>query len=85
MGIYTFNGLGRTYIQTNQFERAEAVLARGVKTGRTIHAETPEMAETLELYETVLRALSKQSEAENLHAEAARIRAELLLTIRATP
>ena len=85
MGLYTLNGLGRTYMQTNQFERAEAVLARAVKTGRTIHAETPEMAQALELYETVLRALSKQSEAENLHAEAARIRAELLLTIRATP
>ena len=69
-------------METNQLDRAQSLLARAAETGHVIKAHTPEMAETLELYSTVLRRLSKRSEAENLHAEAALIRAELALTTR---
>jgi tetratricopeptide (TPR) repeat protein len=82
MGLYTLYGLGRSCMERNQLERAEAILARAVDTGRMIRARTPEMAITLELYAAVLRSLSKPFEAQNLHSEAAGIRAELLLTTR---
>jgi tetratricopeptide (TPR) repeat protein len=82
MAVHTLYGLGRSCVERNQLERAQELLARAVTAGRTIRARTPEMALTLELYAAVLRNLSRRSEAENLHAEAAGIRAELILTTR---
>jgi tetratricopeptide (TPR) repeat protein len=82
MAINTLYSLGRISMETNQLDRAQSLLARAAETGHAIKARTPEMAETLELYSTVLRRLSKRSEAENLHTEAALIRAELALTTR---
>ena len=82
MGLTTLNGLGRTSMEKNQLERAENLLARAVETGRTLRARTPEMADTLELYSTILGKLSKRSDADNFHTEAARLRAEMALTIR---
>ncbi len=83
MGLYTLYGLARTYMKVNQLERAEPPLARAVEIGHAIRARTPEMAETLELHSTLLQSLSKGSEAEKLHTEALRIRAELAWTTRA--
>jgi tetratricopeptide (TPR) repeat protein len=85
MSLYALYGLAQTYLERNQLERAEPLLAQAVNTGHMVRAKTPEMAETLELYSSVLRSLSKYSEAENLHTEAARIRAELVLTMRVFP
>jgi tetratricopeptide (TPR) repeat protein len=83
MGLKSLYALGRISMEKNQLDRAQSLLGRAVETGRAISARTPEMAETLELYGKVLGLLSKNSEAENLHTEAARIRAELALTTRA--
>lgn len=82
MGLNTLHGLGRTYAQENELQRAEPLLARAVETGRAIKAQTPQMAEALDLYSAVLRSLSRHREAENLRTEAARIRGELALTTR---
>jgi tetratricopeptide (TPR) repeat protein len=83
MGISALYGLALTSVERNQLDRAQSLLARAVEAGRTIRARTPEMAETLELYSTVLRRLSRSSEAENLHSEAVLIRTERALTTRA--
>jgi tetratricopeptide (TPR) repeat protein len=83
MGINTLYGLALTSVEKNQLDRAQSLLARAVQTGRAIRARTPEMADTLELYSTVLKRLSRSPEAENLHTEAALIRTELALTTRA--
>lgn len=83
MILNTLYGLGRISMEKNQLDRAQSLLARAVETGRTTQARTPAMAETLELYGKLLRTLSRYSEAENLHIEASRIRAELALTTRA--
>jgi tetratricopeptide (TPR) repeat protein len=82
MGLYTLYGLGRSYMERNQLERAREFLARAATVGHTIRARTPEMGATLESYAAVLRNLSRRSEAENVRDEAARIRAERALTIR---
>jgi hypothetical protein len=83
MGLKSLYGLARISMEKNQLDRAQSLLGRAVETGRAISARTPEMAETLELYGKLLDLLSKNSEAANLHTEAARIRAELALTTRA--
>jgi tetratricopeptide (TPR) repeat protein len=83
MAINSLYGLGRISMEKNQLDRAQSLLGRAVETGRAISARTPAMAETLELYGNLLGLLSKNPEAENLHIEAARIRAELALTTRA--
>jgi tetratricopeptide (TPR) repeat protein len=85
LGMATLYGLGQISIARNQLERAQTLLARAVETGRSIGARTPEMAETLDLYSNLLRTLSKRTEAENVHAEAALIRAQLALTTRVGP
>jgi tetratricopeptide (TPR) repeat protein len=82
MGLYTLYGLGRTCMERKQLERAESLLGRAVDIGHRVRARTPEMAVTLELYAAVLRTSSRYSEAESLHAEAAGIRAEQVLTTR---
>ena len=83
MGLYTLNGLAHTYMKSNQLERADPLLTRAVEIGHAIRARTPEMAETLELQSSLLQSLSKLPEAEKLHTEALRIRAELAWTTRA--
>src|SRR5262249_26279249 len=85
MGVYTLYGIGRTYIGRNDADRAEPVLARAVEIGHRLRTRSPEMAETLEAYATVLRKLYRAGEAEKQHAEAVRMRAELVLTTRVGP
>jgi tetratricopeptide (TPR) repeat protein len=82
MAMNVLYSLGRIAMEENQLERAQSLLARAVEIGHAIRARTPEMAETLDLYSVVLRHLSNRSEADNLHAEAALIRAEMALTTR---
>jgi hypothetical protein len=82
MAVNVLYSLGRISMEENQLEHAQSLLARAVEIGHAIRARTPEMAETLELYSTVLRHLSNRPEADNLHAEAALIRAETALILR---
>jgi tetratricopeptide (TPR) repeat protein len=83
MGLKSLYVLGRISMEKGQLPQAQSLLGRAVETGRAISAKTPDMAETLELYGQLLVRLSQRSQAENLHIEAARIRAELALTRRA--
>ena len=80
MGLNTLYALSQVSMKNNELKQAEHLLARAVGTGNNIRARTPEMVETLELYGTVLRSLSKSSEADNVDREAIRIRAELAFT-----
>jgi tetratricopeptide (TPR) repeat protein len=83
LAFRTLYGLGRTYVEKNQRNQAEAQLDRAVQIGRTTAQRNTEMVEALELYSNLLRSFSRQSDAESLHSEAARIRAELAWTTRA--
>jgi hypothetical protein len=76
------NSLGRISMEENHLDRAESLFARAVEAGHATRARTPAMVDTLELYSTVLRRLSKHAEAKNLRTEAAGILAELALTTR---
>ena len=80
--LRTLSGLSQTYLGKNQNERAETLLAQAVKIGRTIAPHTRDMADTLDLYSTMLRNVSKTPEAEQMHTEAVRIRSELAWTTR---
>jgi tetratricopeptide (TPR) repeat protein len=82
VALHTLLGLGRTSMEQHQLERAQALLARAIEVGHELRAHTPEMAETLDVYANVLASLSKNSEAEKLHTEAVRMRAELAWTTR---
>jgi tetratricopeptide (TPR) repeat protein len=82
LAFRTLYGLGRTYVEKNQRNQAEAQLNRAVQIGRTTAQRNTEMVEALELYSNLLRSLSRQSDAERLHSEAARIGKELVWTTR---
>ena len=83
MALRTLHGLGQTYLEKNDTNRAETLLSQAVKIGRTAALRNSEMVEVLELYSRVLANLSKTSEADQLHTEAARMRSELAFTVDA--
>jgi tetratricopeptide (TPR) repeat protein len=81
--VRALHGLGQTSMARGENARAEPLLARAVEIGRTTKVRDSEMADLLDLYSTLLTNLSKAAEAEQLRTEAARLRAEVALTIRA--
>jgi tetratricopeptide (TPR) repeat protein len=83
MALRTLHGLSQIYIEKNDTNRAETVLSQAIEVGRMAALRNSEMVEVLELYSKVLVNLSKTSEADRLHTEAARMRSELAFTVDA--
>jgi len=78
-------GLGKTYMKQNDQIRAEPILRRAVDIARRNQNQPfliPEILHLLDDYEAVLRNLRNPEDADLLHAEAQRIRAEAAFTVR---
>jgi tetratricopeptide (TPR) repeat protein len=83
LAFTTLHGLGRTRVAKGDLQWASALLAQAVQVGHAISLRNFEMVDLLDLYTGVLKSLSNATEAERVHSEAARMRAELAFTTRA--
>jgi len=83
LAFTTLHGLGRTRAAKGDLQWASALLAQAVQVGHAISLRNFEMVDLLDLYTGVLKSLSNVTEAERVHSEAARLRAELAFTTRA--
>ena len=78
-------GLGKTYMKENDPIRAEPILRRAADIARRNQNPpflTAEILRVLDDYATLLRDLWNPEDADLLHAEAQRIRAEAAFTVR---
>jgi tetratricopeptide (TPR) repeat protein len=76
--------LGKNCIREHNEARAESFLSRsvGIARKRVAAAELPEVAEIFDTYSRVLKSLSNSREAEQVDAEARRVRASMAFTVR---